>query len=281
MLKPSTPGSVKRKKDNRKTVFHLAGMLISPGSGTAPEVASMPSLGDTTSTSATASTTASSMPSTSMSLGTTDSLDLPPSLPLAQRRTHGDGTKTRKTSRRETLSMLFMGNSAGNNTKPRYDVLTLRMWFHIMDRDGQGAITSKRWIAFMRQNPTLRQNLFACSAWQQEESDEAQVRSNSSTAKECKRLLSLWRSIAVADDGTLNFDEFVEFFRLSGNLLEYNNTHNPRTILADTLSDIWEGDLEPTPQNYREFKTFCRQHLGQDTRRWILDETSLICEDLW
>eukprot|EP00811_Abedinium_folium_P002794 NODE_12569_length_1216_cov_6.321396.p1 GENE.NODE_12569_length_1216_cov_6.321396~~NODE_12569_length_1216_cov_6.321396.p1 ORF type:complete len:296 (+),score=35.76 NODE_12569_length_1216_cov_6.321396:109-996(+) len=207
-------------------------------------------------------------------------------LPLTRRRlTLGAGdpmsSKTRRNSRREVLSAQFMGHATDANATPRFDVLTLRIWFRLMDRDGQGIVTSKTWLTFMRQNPVLRERLFSCLRWQQEDATGAstQLRSDNA-AKECKRLLALWRTFDEEKIGALTYAQFVDFFRFSGNLLEYINPQNPRSLLADTLSDIWDSGLPNTtqPDDPTAFIKLCRQHLDKDTRVWVLSEAN--CEGL-
>lgn len=141
------------------------------------------------------------------------------------------------TSHRPRRASVFANDSSV--VKARFDKLTLTQWFKDMDKDGSGAVDKKEWLSFMRSNPQLKQFLLrgdaspphgACSG------DAA--RRMQEDAREFKRLLQIWRDIDTDKNGTLEFEEFVDFFRQSGNLLEYALPDNPKERLATILGEM-------------------------------------------
>jgi len=123
--------------------------------------------------------------------------------------------------------------------KARFDKLTLTQWFKDMDKDGNGSVDKKEWLGFMRSNPQLRQFLLRGDALPQQgacPTDAAQRMQDD--AREFRRLLQIWRDIDTDKNGTLEFEEFVDFFRQSGNLLEYALPDNPKERLATILVEM-------------------------------------------
>lgn len=127
--------------------------------------------------------------------------------------------------------------------KAKYDVLTLRQWFNQMDTQHSGHVTKQEWFHFLRCNPRLRQMMLhgdiGDTTTRDRFSDESQERLKQE-AKEMKRLLKIVRELDADRSGTLEFEEFVEFFRRSGNLIEYGAEahHHPRARLASIVGHM-------------------------------------------
>lgn len=131
--------------------------------------------------------------------------------------------------------------------KAMFDIYTLRQWFMEMDTEQSGHVTKDAFMLFLRQRPQLR-NLMLAQSQQQvgKNAKEALMTKQAAHALEMRRMLKVLRDIDEDKNGTLEWEEFIEFFRKSGYLLEYSreNPHNPREKLAHIMGQIHDQKLE-------------------------------------
>jgi hypothetical protein len=103
--------------------------------------------------------------------------------------------------------------------------------------------------------------------------NSARARSDRETeALEMRRILKFLKEIDEDGNGTLEWDEFVAFFRKAGYLLEYSEKDNPREKIADLLGQIndqqVEGDdVEDFPDLVDEFQKLTQKHMALQCRR--------------
>jgi len=133
----------------------------------------------------------------------------------------------------------------GPNEKILYDACTIRTWFMMMDQDGDGTISKDEFVAFLRERPALQKMLFAGSfsvRGQTEDADSdgerapTQVSPKMAQAVLQRRMIKLFNEIDVNRNRSMEFEEFLEFFRRAGYLLEYTLTNNPRDRAAELLA---------------------------------------------
>jgi len=167
------------------------------------------------------------------------------------------------------------GEPIGNGQKALYDILTIRQWFNGMDEQRNGHVTKKEWLEFMRRNPQFK-SMVLCGGVETRLTDrfsEESVQALKDQAKEMRRLLKIWREIDKDANGTLEWEEFIEFFRRSGNLLEYETVDNPKERLAHIVTEIHEGRAEGDKLD--EFLDLAKGHLQGERRLSFEKEVAL------
>lgn len=113
--------------------------------------------------------------------------------------------------------------------RPKFNIPTLRRWFKEIDQDGGGFISRRELIVALRQHKDLQAVLLS-SVQEGEQDDEEHPDVMQAKNAEMKRIIAIMHSVDTDGSGTMEWDEFVEFFRRSGFLLEYNT----RSSLNDT-----------------------------------------------
>jgi len=119
-----------------------------------------------------------------------------------------------------------------------FDTCTVRSWFIEMDTDNSGVVTKEEFMNFLRDRPLL-QNAF----WEGVQgikpelyfSQTPRSAQRSAQALGIKRVLKLFREIDADNSGSLEWEEFLEFFHRTGLLLEYAIVNNPRDRMAEML----------------------------------------------
>jgi len=142
----------------------------------------------------------------------------------------------------------------------RFDLLRLRVWFNLRDKEQYGYITKRHFMAFLRNQPQLQALLVDCSAPQlNSRPREAAVR--------WRRQSATWQEFSCGKEH-LEWDQFVDFFRRLGWLLDYKIKDNPRDRLAEMLADIHTRPSEQDWQTLDEFVELRKRHLqGQQKQQ--------------
>lgn len=155
-------------------------------------------------------------------------------------------------------------NSSG---KPaRFDKLTLRLWFEEMDSSNDGHVQKHEWFTFLRANDKLRKVFLS------EEDDSDKIEYATSPREQTRlqqRLLRVWREIDIDGNGTLEFEEFVDFFRKAGRLLEYITPKAPPDALADMKTEMREMGGEVDEKTMEQMGIM---HLSGRRRRTVVNE---------
>lgn len=134
----------------------------------------------------------------------------------------------------------------------QWDVLTLRQWFNIMDMDCDGSITRHDLAGFLANSRQLRDSLLG---------DSGQPIKDGSSRASWKLVMTFVKDV-FHNSGTIEFKEFVEFFRRTGFLVEYQSDANPRVQMADLLGDIHKRDQAVvTDAEARQMVQLAKHHL--------------------
>eukprot|EP00747_Dinoflagellata_sp_TGD_P211211 gnl/TRDRNA2_/TRDRNA2_84410_c0_seq3.p1 gnl/TRDRNA2_/TRDRNA2_84410_c0~~gnl/TRDRNA2_/TRDRNA2_84410_c0_seq3.p1 ORF type:complete len:304 (+),score=41.40 gnl/TRDRNA2_/TRDRNA2_84410_c0_seq3:64-912(+) len=153
---------------------------------------------------------------------------------------------------------------------PKFDTLTLREWFNKMDEDRTGSITKPRWLEFLRRNPEFRTiilgrgmtKLITKVSFKNLHEEARQLR------QEKRHLGHLWTELDTDGNGTLEWDEFLEFFSKTGRLLVYETKDNPRDRLAGMLQEMHEQQNDLASEAERnEFNDLSKKYLDLGRRR--------------
>jgi len=160
-------------------------------------------------------------------------------------------------------------------TRPRFDLLRLREWFNQLDSGRTGSVTRSEWIRFMHTNQEL------CKLMRGESARESVLLGKDAhreaEALQLRKMFKVWEKIDLDKNGTLEWDEFVEFFRLNGFLLEYMEKDNPKDRMAEVLKDMHEGIVNVA--DVKDFDFLQRRHL-ESTRRHDFANIDVMKEDL-
>lgn len=172
--------------------------------------------------------------------------------------------------------------SGASNNKPRFDLLTLREWFIEMDEQKHGSVTKTQWLNFMRKHPGLIKVMVGGSdttAWAVKDRFSEEGRKQlTELARQLKELRVMFSVVDEDKSGTIEFEEFVEFFRKIGFFLEYKTDQNARLRLAHMLGEACEkeaNDREETDKRQKEFTSLSSQHLQGGQKRRMSDTTIL------
>lgn len=112
-----------------------------------------------------------------------------------------------------------------------------------MDLDNDGAVTKTEFLNFLRDRPML-QNILLKGVLSSNVRTSGLCRDvddigtcTSSKAVGIKRILKLFKNMDSKRTGSLQWEEFMEFFRRAGLLLEYATVDNPRDRMAAVLGE--------------------------------------------
>lgn len=179
----------------------------------------------------------------------------------------------------------------GSEQKPLFDVVTLRNWFIEMDGESSGHVTKDGFMSFLRSRPQLRRLMLQTHDTNKQQKaggptlDKGHVASArlktgaSSTrtpssreaeALEMRRLLKLLKEIDEDKNGTLEWEEFIEFFRRAGYLLEYATKENPREEIASIMGRMHDQKMEGKELDEEladRLSSLGQEHLPSHTRR--------------
>lgn len=156
--------------------------------------------------------------------------------------------------------------------RPKFNIPTLRKWFAEIDADGGGQVSRRELIVAMRNHKDLQAVLLSASANSENKSaaDDAEAREDAIQAKnaELRRIMTIMSEVDTDGSGYMDWEEFVEFFRRSGFLLEYDtrktlndasfkkdeflalsaavHSHQKMAYLTEGTDDIAPEDLIPS-----------------------------------
>lgn len=114
----------------------------------------------------------------------------------------------------------------------KFNIQTLRKWFWEMDEQRTGSITQRVFIAKLRQRKDLHAMFASINAQWQENQDNGKDLGDSKNSDEPlaagdqaraehRRIKQILKEIDSDGSGSMEWEEFVEFFRRAGVLLEY------------------------------------------------------------
>lgn len=152
----------------------------------------------------------------------------------------------------------------------QFDVYTLRQWFMEMDRDSSGHVTKEDFFAYLDQRPALKQLFVAHSPKNSRKPGGREVSQKEAQALEMRRLLKVLREIDEDKNGTLEWEEFIEFFKRSGYLLEYSDNNNPRVKMAECLGQIHDAQMEGEDVDDKvmnDLRMMSKEHASTNVRR--------------
>jgi len=120
-----------------------------------------------------------------------------------------------------------------------WDRLSIRKWFNSIDTDKDGIISKQEWFNFVRQHPKFRQMMLNLTGeWVVDRLALTNMQRVRAEAMEMKQVMKVFRDLDLDSSGTLDFEEFLEFFRRTGHLIQYKGEANPREEMASILGDI-------------------------------------------
>jgi len=154
------------------------------------------------------------------------------------------------------------------NSKPLFDVFTIRKWFNEMDTDGNNLIGRNEWLRWLRQNPKFIHfwiyGRFDGDPGVVTGKDRFSVESQkqlADQAKEIKRLMQIWRDLDKNGNGLLSWEQFLQVWRKSGHLLELQTEGNPRESMAEFLQELHENEGPMSDDALSEFERLSKVHL--------------------
>lgn len=108
----------------------------------------------------------------------------------------------------------------------KFNKRTLQKWFKDIDRDGSGSITQRELIVALRARPETLKIFQRIQGFDVKDEKEDVFERNSDELREREkakiyRIKEILSDIDTDGNGTMEWDEFVDFFRRAGLLLEY------------------------------------------------------------
>lgn len=144
----------------------------------------------------------------------------------------------------------------------QWDILTLRQWFNIMDVDHDGTVSRHECFGFLVKHPKFRDILQGdYSQPVKDRFSPAGSQHLRNQAVQMKQVMKILKDV-FGKSGTCDFEEFAEFFRRSGRLVEYQSNENPIVKMADLLGDFHNGDKAVVSKpEARQMVQLARQNL--------------------
>jgi hypothetical protein len=133
-------------------------------------------------------------------------------------------------------------NPKENNGNAVFDIYNLRQWFIGMDSKEDGHVSKNDFVAFFHKRPELKNVLLSQVHLKNTDNSKCTIKSQQEIhALEMRRLLKLFtKDLDTDKSGTLEWHEFINFFRNTGCLVEYSTPNNPRERLSDVMGKIAE-----------------------------------------
>lgn len=175
-------------------------------------------------------------------------------------------------SRRHSVATTRDISNMSNLNKPRYDALTLRQWFTVMDTSRSGHVAKQDFFQFINANKSLKLLILHggtdCNPGSPfDRFSEQGVQKLKEEAREMRQLLRIWKEIDEDGNGTLEWDEFLEFFKRTGHLLEYQDSQHPRARLSQILGTMHEEESSVDANTFEEFEKLAKNHTQGQRRR--------------
>lgn len=153
-------------------------------------------------------------------------------------------------------------SSGGNiRTMPKFNIPKLRKWFKEIDVDGSGRINRQELFQALRNQPELQSMITANSrssfneaealkAFQEKSSIELKDSQAAEDRKkrivEIKRLSYMFHELDKDNSGYMDWEEFEEFFRRAGYILEYQtrDSLNDNSFKHDGFLEVVESQMK-------------------------------------
>jgi len=139
----------------------------------------------------------------------------------------------------------------------RFNMPTLKAWFYQIDADKSGEISVPELVNFLRSNKDLEQVMLLASATEGASGGRRESTGQNRRAsherklvakrnQELKRMIKICTEMDVDGSGAMDMSEFIDFFRRTGYLLEYDSTMAiGRVPEAPPPPPPREGELSP------------------------------------
>jgi len=167
-------------------------------------------------------------------------------------------------------------NRAREQTMPKremaqWDILTLRQWFNMIDVDRSGGITRHEWFDFIVKHPKFRDVVLGASSQPlKERFSLVSWHHLRHQAVQTRKVMKMIKDLDTDSNGMIQFDEFVEFFRRTGRLVEYQSDANPMVQMADFLGDVHSKEVAAVSDaEARQVVQLAKQNLQGRRRKQI------------
>lgn len=173
-------------------------------------------------------------------------------------------TEQNFTSPRASQGNWNTGGFGFNDNKPRFSMSTLQTFFMEVDVDRTGEISHKELYKALKQQGL--QEVICSSPGRKTKSEGMEETDRVEEAKAAKALRSSMRQNDRNGNGNLSWDEFIEFFRNRGMLIEYQTRQdlNRLTCKDISFSAATVGGVQITKQQQKDFGTSSRS----STLKW-------------
>jgi Ca2+-binding EF-hand superfamily protein len=147
----------------------------------------------------------------------------------------------------------------------RWDRLTIRQWFNIIDEAQNGVISKQEWMTCLRENPKFRAMLLNMNEsvcpdrFSKRSSQKLQLE-----AKEMKKVMLLWNELDADKNGTLDFDRFITLFERTGHYFQFRDEANPRQQMASMLNGTQASELSGGSEC--PLMDLAKQHIPRERR---------------
>jgi len=150
----------------------------------------------------------------------------------------------------------------------RFDLCTILFWFDSIDTDRSGKISKQEWMQFLRSNPHIDAALLHGKVGARHRCNKDSLEGflqGREQAAQLKRRMRILRELDTNGDGVLGWEEFVDFFRRSGNLLELSPA-SPKYRIYELVQTMREAPDNVTENDKLELRNLIAKHLSASQR---------------